>query len=94
MTERTEDSEIIDTALDTLRWQRQEIDRLTAENERLRAALKGVLPYVATQAIGCYGDKCREPWCFSCNGEEGAEIGATMGLAAKHHARAALGDTQ
>ncbi len=31
MTQRTEDDEIIDTALDTLAWQRREIDRLTAE---------------------------------------------------------------
>jgi len=29
--DRTEDSEIIDSALDTLDWQRREIDRLTAE---------------------------------------------------------------
>jgi FtsZ-binding cell division protein ZapB len=36
MTDRNEDNEIIDTALDTLAWQRREIDRLTAENERLR----------------------------------------------------------
>jgi FtsZ-binding cell division protein ZapB len=40
MTQRTEDDEIIDTALDTLAWQRREIDRLTAENERLREAYK------------------------------------------------------
>jgi Flp pilus assembly CpaE family ATPase len=31
MTHRNEDDEIIDTALDTLAWQRREIDRLTAE---------------------------------------------------------------
>jgi hypothetical protein len=31
MTHRDEDEEIIDTALDTLAWQRREIDRLTAE---------------------------------------------------------------
>ena len=36
MTHRDEDDEIIDTALDTLAWQRREIERLTAENERLR----------------------------------------------------------
>lgn len=29
MTHRDEDEEIIDTALDTLAWQRREIDRLT-----------------------------------------------------------------
>ncbi len=39
MTYRNEDDEIIDTALDTLAWQRREIDRLTAENERLRELL-------------------------------------------------------
>jgi len=33
--DRTEDSEIIDSALDTLDWQRREIDRLTAENTSL-----------------------------------------------------------
>ena len=31
MTYRDEDEEIIDSALDTLAWQRREIDRLTAE---------------------------------------------------------------
>lgn len=42
MTYRDEDSEIIDSALDHLAWQRQEIDRLTAEVERLREALREV----------------------------------------------------
>lgn len=39
MTNRDEDDEIIDNALDHLAWQRREIDRLTAEVERLREAL-------------------------------------------------------
>ena len=34
MTHRDEDEEIIDTALDTLAWQRREIDRLKAELSR------------------------------------------------------------
>ena len=42
MTYRDEDNEIIDTALDTLAWQRREIERLTAGNERLREALTAI----------------------------------------------------
>lgn len=44
MTHRDEDEEIIDTALDTLAWQRREIDRLKAEVEGLREVLRGVTP--------------------------------------------------
>lgn len=39
MTHRDEDEEIIDSALDTLAWQRREIDRLKEEVERLRKML-------------------------------------------------------
>ena len=39
MTHRDEDEEIIDTALDTLAWQRREIDRLKGEVEGLRRVL-------------------------------------------------------
>lgn len=38
MTQRTEDDEIIDTALDTLAWQRREIDHLTAERDNAAKA--------------------------------------------------------
>ena len=41
MTHRDEDEEIIDGALDTLAWQRREIDRLNAENERLQRSAEG-----------------------------------------------------
>lgn len=37
MTHRDEDEEIIDGALDTLAWQRREIDRLKGEVGRLEA---------------------------------------------------------
>ena len=43
MTYRDEDEEIIDGALDTLAWQRREIDRLKTENERLRATVEDLL---------------------------------------------------
>ena len=43
MTHRDEDEEIIDSALDTLAWQRREIDRLKAEVEGLREALQWMI---------------------------------------------------
>lgn len=62
MTHRDEDEEIIDSALDTLAWQRREIDRLTAESERFKSALRKIqIPRVgggdwaaqiATEALG------------------------------------------
>lgn len=38
MTYRDEDNEIIDSALDTLAWQRREIERLTAERDNAAKA--------------------------------------------------------
>ena len=67
-----------------------QIASLTAENERLREALKAILPYVATQSIGCHGDKCREIWCYSCNGEDDANFAAMAGAEAFLIAHAAL----
>ena len=67
-----------------------ERDQLRAEVKRLRAVLGGVLPYVATQAIGCHGDKCREPWCTSCNGDDEAHAEAEKALAAYQVAHTAL----
>ena len=48
-------------------------------NQELVEALEGLMPYIATQATGCYGDKCREPWCFSCNGADDAFAAAEKG---------------
>ncbi len=53
--------------------------RLIASAPELLEILRNILPFVATQAIGCHGDKCREEWCFSCNGEEDAEAAAKRG---------------
>lgn len=55
--------------------------------EALRYALTNLLPYVATQPVGCKGDKCREPWCYSCYGEERASECADR--ASEAHANAA-----
>lgn len=39
MTHRDEDEEIIDTALDTMAWQRREIDRLKEELAQAQAEI-------------------------------------------------------
>jgi hypothetical protein len=37
-------------------------------------AAKAVAPYVASEVLEhCNGNKCREPWCAGCMGEEHAE---------------------
>lgn len=70
------------------------IQRAFEERERkLREVLADVLPYVATQTIGCHGNKCREPWCYSCNDEDDARQEAEKGLAALIAARQALKET-
>lgn len=61
-----------------------------AERDALRGALKAVVPYVATKAVGCHGDKCRESWCHSCNSDEDAAAAAQRGRDACHAANAAL----
>lgn len=64
--------------------------RLTAERDALREALQRAIPYIATAMVGCNGDKCREPWCYSCCGEEAARKAAQEGCDACANARAAL----
>ena len=56
MTHRDEDEEIIDSALDTLAWQRREIDRLKAEVEGLRAKLEPQWFYAGEDQSS---DQCR-----------------------------------
>jgi hypothetical protein len=70
------------------------IEAQAAEIDRLREALRGCLPYIATQAVGCHGDKCREPWCYSCRSEDDAYAAADKGSAARKEAREALGETK
>lgn len=53
MTHRDEDEEIIDSALDTLAWQRREIDRLRGEVERLRKLTCATWFYMPDE-----GDRC------------------------------------
>lgn len=47
-----------------------------ADVQELVEALKLLMPLVVTDAFGCNGDKCRQAWCWSCNGEEYAESAA------------------
>ena len=53
-------------------------------------ALKSLRPYTNTSAVACRGDKCREIWCVSCNGEEDAENAAMQGYNAAVNASAAI----
>jgi hypothetical protein len=106
MTDRNEDDEIIDTALDTLAWQRREIDRLTAENERLREALVAEREENLWSAYAT-GDVIGDEWThlFMSDGEwlakecgfdprQGYYSAEAIRNAIPIAARAALGDTQ
>ena len=64
--------------------------RLIAAAPSLLEALQAIMPFTATMAIGCHGEKCREPWCHSCNGEDEAEEAAQKGCDAFAKARAAI----
>ena len=52
----------------------QRIAELEAEVMRLREALRAIIQYTPSGTVACRGDKCREPWCISCNDENDAEI--------------------
>lgn len=39
----------------------------------LVAVLARVSRYLPSDTVRCRGDKCREPWCISCCGEDAAE---------------------
>lgn len=78
------------TAEQDSRQKQARIDRLEAAAPDLLEALREIMPFTATAAIGCHGDKCREPWCYSCNGEEEAEEAAQKGCDAYAKARAVI----
>lgn len=69
---------------------RATVDQQQARITALEAALKGVMPFVATQQMACSGLKCREMWCESCYGEEEAKAFAQAGCEAMGQARQAL----
>lgn len=56
----------------------------------LYESLKKVIQYVPFQTIRCKGDKCREPWCESCRGEEQARETLEQVRAELDEARVAL----
>lgn len=37
-------------------------------------ALESIMRYIPLDVVHCRGDKCREPWCASCFGDEDAEF--------------------
>jgi hypothetical protein len=56
----------------------------------LISAARNVIPYIATQTIGCHGSKCREPWCYSCYPEDEAAAEAQKGATACGDLREAI----
>ena len=65
-------------------------DTAEAERDRLRKALKPILRFVPQSIVECRGDKCREPWCASCYGEDAAITALDRASAEAAAARAAL----
>ena len=84
------------------------IEELTAERElfeeswvyaadRLNKAVKTIgdlLRYVPASVVECRGDKCREPWCASCDGWDAAELGLAIAQADGMTARALLAEIE
>jgi len=66
------------------------IEALTADNARLRADLEPLMRYVPHSVVECRGDKCREPWCVSCCGEDAAIVALARVQTYAAAARAAL----
>ncbi len=59
MTHRDEDEEIIDSALDTLAWQRREIERLESEVGLLGSVVDALLQHDASSFWGAEAEKNR-----------------------------------
>jgi hypothetical protein len=84
------------------------IEELTAERElfedswayaadKLARAVKTIgdlLRYVPASVVECRGDKCREPWCASCDGWDAAELGLAIAQADGMTARALLAEIE
>ncbi len=51
----------------------EKAERLEREKAELIEKAEAVCPYIITEVVECRGDKCREPWCQSCNFESAAE---------------------
>ena len=63
---------------------------IKAERDRLREALRPILRFVPQSIVECRGDKCREPWCASCCGEDAANAALDRAQTEAADAHAAL----
>lgn len=52
----------------------EKVDRLEKRLAELIEKAEAVCPYIITEVVECRGDKCREPWCQSCNFEAEAAV--------------------
>lgn len=66
----------------------REAERAEALLAEAVEALKGALMYFPQDTVECRGDKCREPWCVSCFGQEAAEVGLSKADTKATNARA------
>ena len=69
---------------------REERDALKDAARLALDALEVVEPFTNTNVTECRGDKCREPWCASCNDEEEAGASAQEGYRAAVKALSAI----
>ena len=58
--------------------------------DELRRMLERAAQYLPYGIVRCYGDRCREPWCASCFGEEDVEEFMVKVKADRSAIRAAL----
>ena len=70
---------------------RAEVSALIARKSELEAVIAELTCYVVTEVVEtCNGNKCREPWCAGCFGEEVAEQTVREAREALDAARAAI----
>lgn len=78
------------------RGHRTAAERAAAEREReLVGLVRKLMFYIPTETLRCNGDKCRQPHCASCFGDDTANIGlqeASSDLARASSALAKYGE--
>lgn len=62
-----------DAAIEAAHAAEAALSEARAESKALVETIKQLLRFVPDYVVECRGDKCREPWCASCNSFEYAE---------------------
>lgn len=69
---------------------RAERDRRAACYDDLLAALEKLAPHIPDAVTACHGNKCRQPFCEDCSGEDEAQKAIEAALEAHLQAIAAI----